>query len=855
MAIRRVVNLLVIGLTLLATPAQAQLQLARVAGSVLDAQGQTVPRALVQLEDSLGAAIRAQETDPSGRFTFSDVATGRYTLRASIPGIDPLLAPLLIESALPIDVTLRVPLRVSGTVVVEAAPAREAVGSLSSVAGLSLSLAPVRVRQHGLQDLIATLPGWATEDNGLLHSRGVDDGFLYVIDGVPVYERLDQLLGVSPDLSTVDSVTVVTGYVPAEFGHKAGGVIDVRTRAAGARWSTTADVERASHDSTGASASVGGGLFRSTTLRIGAAGQRSDRFLDPTHPDNLHNRGRSVSTVGQLSSAQRSGDAINASWGLGDSRFDVPNTAAQDTAGQDQRQHVQQAFANLAWQRIWNGHTASQVSGYVRRSGAELVSSARDTPLSAHADRALVRAGAVASVTMQRGAHLVKAGGEAQRLTLDEAFSFFVTSRRQAMADGFGEAVLEFDDDDPFAFAGRESPSLFSLFVQDEWQIGSRVTLSGGLRFDRSTMLVSRRQLSPRLGVAHRLTGNTVARLSVSRFFQPPQPENLLLSSSEEARVLSPFAEDGEEGGADVEPERQWAFEAGVEHWIGRRVRLDAAGWYRAIADAADPNVFAGTTIIFPNAVAEGRARGIDVRLEVPKNRGWSAYANASVGKVVQRGPITGGLFLEDEIGELGDGAEFTPDHDQRLVLGGGVSWTHERSGLALSLASRYESGTPIERGDEELDELAERPGAGRGPRPDAKKRRDSPERRLLAGIHECRLHVEQRCPPVRSHRQLEWRNVGSKTAQRHGADGRSVLRPVRSGEAAIFCSLDLRMPTVANATTTTLLLSAVTCTKQVALPTERPARRGCLGGIASWLSSPDQPRAISRDLGGLIAK
>ena len=38
------------------------------------------------------------------------------------------------------------------------------------------------------------MPGWATEDNGLLHSRGVDDGFLYVVDGVPVYERLDQTL-------------------------------------------------------------------------------------------------------------------------------------------------------------------------------------------------------------------------------------------------------------------------------------------------------------------------------------------------------------------------------------------------------------------------------------------------------------------------------------------------------------------------------------------------------------------------------------------------------------------------------------------------------------------------------------
>lgn len=460
------------------------------------------------------------------------------------------------------------------------------------------------------------------------------------------------------------------------------------------------------------SATAGGGLGRLTTLRIGATGQQSDRFLDPVHPDNLHNQGRSVSLFGQLSSARQNGDSLNASWGLGNARFDVTNTEEQEAAGQDQRQTVTQVFANLSWQRAWSGHTASQISGYVRRSGAELDGSADDTPLFAEADRSLARAGAVASITMQRGAHLVKLGGEAQGLVLDEAFSFFVTNRRQARAGGFSDAVIDFDDDDPFEFAGRATPSLFSLFAQDEWQVGSQVTLSGGLRFDRSTLLLTRYQVSPRLGAAYRLGSSTVARASVSRFFQPPQPENLLLSSSEEARVLSPFVEEGEDGGAEVEPERQWAFEAGVEHWIGRKVRLDVAAWHRAIREAADPNVFASTTIIFPNAVASGRATGLDARAEMPRSRGWSAYANAGVGKVVQRGPITGGLFLEDEIGDLGEGEEFTPDHDQRLVLGGGLSWLHERSGLTLSLAGRYESGTPIERGDEELDELAERPGS-----------------------------------------------------------------------------------------------------------------------------------------------
>jgi outer membrane receptor protein involved in Fe transport len=128
------------------------------------------------------------------------------------------------------------------------------------------------------------------------------------------------------------------------------------------------------------------------------------------------------------------------------------------------------------------------------------------------------------------------------------------------------------------------------------------------------------------------------------------------------------------------------------------------------MTDVSDPNVFAGTTIIFPNAVAGGHAHGMEARVELLRQRGWSAYANASAGKVVQTGPVTGGLFLEDEVEELGPGVEFTPDHDQRLTAGGGVTWEHAPSRVMISATARYETGTPVPEDD--VDELLEQPGA-----------------------------------------------------------------------------------------------------------------------------------------------
>ena len=71
-------------------------------------------------------------------------------------------------------------------------------------------------------------------------------------------------------------------------------------------------------------------------------------------------------------------------------------------------------------------------------------------------------------------------------------------------------------------------------------------------------------------------------------------------------------------GGADVRAERQTAYEVGAEFWLGGSARRPR-GLEAAIRNQGDPNVFFGTTVIFPNAVDRGDARGLDVRLEVPR--------------------------------------------------------------------------------------------------------------------------------------------------------------------------------------------------------------------------------------------
>jgi carboxypeptidase family protein len=188
----------VLTLAALGGPA-GQLQSGSIIAVVLDERDRPVVDAVLRLTDALGAELQRATSDSQGRATFAGVVPGRYRVSMAAPGLASFDVPAQVTGALPIEITVRVPSAVTSHVVVQGAAADPS--TRDSLAAETLAQVPIRSRARGLQEAVATLPGWATEDNGLLHARGVDDGFLYVIDGVPVYERLDAVSGIAPDLS------------------------------------------------------------------------------------------------------------------------------------------------------------------------------------------------------------------------------------------------------------------------------------------------------------------------------------------------------------------------------------------------------------------------------------------------------------------------------------------------------------------------------------------------------------------------------------------------------------------------------------------------------------------------------
>ena len=696
---------------LAASAVQAQLQLSLVSGRVLGPDGAPIGDAQVTLLDPLGQAIATVTSDDEGRFRMRSVAPGVYHLGAEASALRSPSHRLTVRDGRPVEVELRLSPQRSESVAVAEETSGPGGSSGTTLAGEAVRRVGTPLRGGALRAAVAVTPGWTSEDNGLMHYRGVDDGLLFVLDGVPVYERLDAQFGAGFDPLTLGSVRVLSGYVPPEFGLRSGGVIEVRSQAGSIdSWSGLLETGVGRYRSQALSGLLQGPAGRNASLTLSLGGERSRRFLDPVSLDNLHNRGSTGSGEGELIWAPGP-SVVTLRAGHARSSFDVPHNEEQEEAGQDQRQQLEQSFGTLNWQRSWSSAVVSQLALFGRFTNGRLLGSAADTPLFSEADREQDRLGLLAALTYERGRHRVKGGIEASRIRLAESFRFFVSDPEEGERANLSKKVLEHDSDDPFHFEGDVRRQIYSAYVQDSWRPLDRLTLELGVRYDHARLLLGESQWSPRLGVSYR-AGRATLRASLNRFFQPPQTEYLLLSSSPEAQRLSPFADELGAGGADIRAERQTALEVGCALWLGGALRADVAVWQRRIRNQGDPNVFLGTTIIFPNSVAQGRAKGLDLRLELPRRAGLSGFVTYTLSKIDQFGPINGGLFLEEEIIEIGHGTKFTPDHDQRHALSAVVSYEDDRRGLWFALGARYRSGTPLEVEEEELEALAERAGA-----------------------------------------------------------------------------------------------------------------------------------------------
>ena len=696
-------------LILLGPTAFSQARIGSIQGVVRDPGGALVPNATITVSQPVTGYRQTTQTDAQGSFKLVNLPFNTYKVRAESSGFQPAEQSVDLESTIPLNVELALTLEqttadvtiiTGGAAMLEPDRTSSDTDINQTILERPLGAAPSRA----IESIVASTPGFVTDDNGRMHPRGSESQVQYVVDGVPVTDNMSAIFSTSLDARTLRTVEVLTGGIPAEFGDKLAGVINVNTRS-GLEGPTQGGVSLSGGSfSTGEAAAD----FSTHTKKLGfltnLSASTSQRYLDPPTLDNFHNFGRTGKAFFRFDYQFDANNSLRGVFNFGGSNFEVPNRLFQETAGQDQRQRLRDNSQNISFQHIFSPNSVAQFSFFHRLSNAKLISNPLSTPVVANQDRTLQNYGGLGSLAITHGSHNIKFGGQFTITPVDEHFSFYPTTPFADLKDEEGNVfpnpVNHFNAANPFVFDQSKTGRTLSAYVQDRFTAFKNFTLDLGVRYDNYKLLISDQAFSPRLGLAYYIPRTkTTLRASYNRLFQPPPAENLLLASSTEAVALSPIAVlQGVTTVNPILPDRQHAFEAGAQQLLSKFFRLNLTVYQKRIKNFSDKDQFFETGVIFPIAISSGRVTGEEVRLESTEIHGFHTFVSYANSRAFGVTPITGGLFLGEDPRDLFlNGLKFANDHDQRNEAQFQVSYSHRPSGLYARFSGRYDSGVPAD--------------------------------------------------------------------------------------------------------------------------------------------------------------
>ena len=581
----------------------------------------------------------ALATSDQGSLDVQRLPFGIYRLEIAQPGFAPVSESVEIRSSLPTDrrIELNLP-SVSQSVTVSAANTLidpDQAGSVNQIGPAFIQTRLGSIPGRSIQDLVNSQPGWLYEGNAVLHPRGSEYQTQFVVDGIPLTDNRSPSFGPEIEADDVESMTVYTAGIPAEYGRKMGGVVEVNTvQDSQAGFHGQVGLSGGSFGSAGAFAK-GEYAWGKNTFGASASGSMTDHYLNPVVPQNDSNTG----TLGDFSvdyeRALTPHDRVSFIVRHEVSRYDIPNEYVQQAAGQRQTADNIETMGIASYQHTFSPHLVADIRAMVRDNANDFNSNANSTPIEVFQHNWFREGYFKGTVTADRGRNEWKFGAESDNTFLNENFSYIITDPTQ------------FDEDTPPTFGFRKSrPDLEqSAFVQDLIRLGNW-TINAGLRWDHYQLLLNRQAVDPRFSISRYFPSSGLAvHFSYDRVFQTPSFENILLSSSTEVESLSPqdFLR------LPVEPSEGNYYEVGITKAFYRNIRLDANYYRRLVNNYADDDQISNTTISFPIAFRKSVIYGAEAKLDIPDWRRFSGFLSYSYTVGNAWFPVTGGLFLGDD--------------------------------------------------------------------------------------------------------------------------------------------------------------------------------------------------------------
>ncbi|HUC28732.1 MAG TPA: TonB-dependent receptor [Candidatus Acidoferrum sp.] len=712
-------------------------------GTVLDATGAVVPNAKVEIRNPVSGLDRSTTTDSSGRFGFTNIPFNPYHLTILAPGFAVYSQDVEPRSSVPVTVSAKLQVAGSSTAVTVEAEGGDLIENDSTfhtdVDRNLFDKFPLESQSSSVSSLVTlATPGISADSNGLFHGLGDHAENSFSVDGQPITDQQSKVFSNQIPLDAIQSMEVISGAPPAEYGDKTSIVINVTTQS-GQGVTTPHGAVSASYGSFG-TANMGFNLAyggKNWGNFISANGLNSGRFLDPPEFVVMHDKGNEENLFDRVDYQLSTADSIHLNFGYTRSWFQTPNTydaqnatpwngVVVNTGGvdprgnvvgpSDQRSQIQTFNIAPSWTRLISSTSVITVGAFVRRDHFNYYPSGNPfadlgpTNLQRETvgqDRTLTNAGLRSDISYVKGVHNLKVGAVYQQTFLNESDQLGIVDPTLLPSLGCPNgnpppdpcAVLPPYDltrgGGLFTFNGHTDVKELALYVRDNITKGSW-SLNLGLRSDFYNGLTTHKELEPRLGVAYNVKKtNTVLRVSYARVLETPFNENLVLSSVGcNSSVLNPLLGCFEQGQpTPLAPGWRNEFHAGIQQAFGRYLVFSGEYIWKYTHNGYDFSILGNTPITFPVEWDRSKIPGYAGRVSVPNLHGFSALAVFSSVAARFFTPQIGGAGAVPSTVFASGSTPFRIDHDEKFNLTTHIQYQPWKTGPWLGFNWRYDSG------------------------------------------------------------------------------------------------------------------------------------------------------------------
>src|ERR1022692_2946764 len=704
----------------------AQSSSGMVHGSVLDPSGAVVAGAAVTIENPVSHYSRSTVTDSQGKFEFDNLPYNNYHLSAAATasGFQVAAEDINVRSAVPMELKISLALgEETQSVTVEAGAdlvENTPISHTDVDRGLFDRL-PLESQSSSLSSLVTmAAPGISADSNGLFHGFGDHASNSFSVDGQPITDQQSKVFSNQLPVDAVESLEVIQGAPPAEYGGKTSLVIVATTRSGVGVTQPHGDVT-ASY-----------GTFRSSNEAfnlayggqnwgnfISANGLNTGRFLDPPEFTVMHDKGNEENIFDRFDFKPSGVDTVGLNLQYTRSWFQNPNSFDQEyhpglvnpvTGGPlsptDERSLIKTFNIAPSWTRTLNANTVLTFGVYLRKDQFNYYPSANafsdwSPDLQSETvsqSRSLANAGVRSSLSYVKGIHNIKAGITYQHTFVTEGDSIGIVDPTVipslSSVCGTCDVLAPYDltiGGSPFLYHGHTDVKELALYFQDSITKGPWV-FNLGLRGDFYNGLSTARQAEPRLGIAYHVKPtNSILRVSYARTLETPFNENLVIASTGcnipfLATLVPPPGVTCNLG--PIHAGYRNEFHAGLQQAFGKYLVIDAEYIWKYTHNAFDFGIVGATPIYFPIEWSRSKIPGYAIRVSVPDFHGLTAF-------VVMSG-VAARFFLPQVAGlpiiPVGNEV-FRIDHDELFNQTTHLQYQPWKRGPWFAFNWRYDSG------------------------------------------------------------------------------------------------------------------------------------------------------------------